>query len=158
MKTSNNLFSPIRAIISLLAVGVILAGIAACSSVTDYSGEEVSTIPEEALSGEIAPEDPVKSVVVVPPVRPQVLIPPVRPRVSGNIDLKGEGSISVSTNLAKPLFIVDGKEYTDFELSDIEPKQIESIEVLKGAAAKAIYGAQAKDGAVIVTKKDEDGE
>lgn len=158
MKTSNTLFSPIRSTISLLVVGVIFAGIAACSNVTDYSSEEVSTIPEEALSGEIAPEPPVRSEVVVTPVRPQVLAAPIKPHLSGNIDLKGEGTIHLSGDDAKPLYIVDGKEYTDFELSDIEPKQIESIEVLKGAAAKAIYGAQAKDGVVIVTKKDEDGE
>src|SRR5256885_878967 len=38
-------------------------------------------------------------------------------------------------------------------LADLNPNQIESIEVLKGAAAAAIYGAKAANGVVIITTK-----
>jgi TonB-dependent starch-binding outer membrane protein SusC len=38
-------------------------------------------------------------------------------------------------------------------LADINPNQIESIEVLKGAAASSIYGAKATNGVVIITTK-----
>src|SRR6185312_8428620 len=71
---------------------------------------------------------------------------------------------------AQPLFVVDGQPIdntttstnpNDFSegtastnrAADINPNDIESIEILKGAAASAIYGARAAQGVVLITTK-----
>lgn len=53
-----------------------------------------------------------------------------------------------------PLVILNGKEY-EGKLSDLDPKKIESISVLKDASAIALYGLKAINGAVIITTKIE---
>ncbi|HEY4288305.1 MAG TPA: M56 family metallopeptidase [Puia sp.] len=54
----------------------------------------------------------------------------------------------------KPLYVVDGVVMSDSEaLSKINPDRIESISVIKDAAARAIYGEKAKNGVIIVTMK-----
>ena len=50
-----------------------------------------------------------------------------------------------------PLFILDGKEITNFE--GINPKSIESIIALKDKSSIDIYGEKAKNGVVIITSK-----
>ena len=51
-----------------------------------------------------------------------------------------------------PLYIVDGMPY-DGSISDINPNDVESISVLKDAAASAIYGARGANGVVLITTK-----
>ncbi len=54
-----------------------------------------------------------------------------------------------------PLFILDGKEISRKEMTDINPEAIHEIEVLKGEKAVEKYGDKAKDGViVIITKKN----
>ena len=75
------------------------------------------------------------------------------------VNIRGEGSINAGN---RPLYIVDGVQVS-FEqgaalndrspLNAISPGDIESIEVLKDAAASAIYGAQASNGVVLITTK-----
>ena len=60
----------------------------------------------------------------------------------GGTNFDGSGS---------PLILVDGQ--VRGSLSDINPADIESMEVLKDAGATAIYGARANDGVVLVTTK-----
>lgn len=56
-----------------------------------------------------------------------------------------------------PLFIVDGLQVNSID--NINPGDIESIDVLKDAASSAIYGARAANGVVIITtKKGAEGE
>ncbi|VFB12933.1 TonB-dependent receptor plug [Bacteroides heparinolyticus] len=75
-----------------------------------------------------------------------------RPGSSGTLTLRGQGNLD---NTANPYIIVDGVE---MNLSDVNPNDIESISVLKDAAASAIYGARAAYGVILVTtKKGEDG-
>lgn len=64
------------------------------------------------------------------------------------IRVRGASSISSSNN---PLYVVDGLQ-TEGGL-DLNPNDIESIEILKDAAATAIYGARGANGVVIVTTK-----
>lgn len=76
------------------------------------------------------------------------------------INVRGQGSISAST---QPLFVIDGIPLTTNNLAlqfgstnplaDINPQDIESMEVLKDASAAAIYGARAANGVVIITTK-----
>lgn len=49
-----------------------------------------------------------------------------------------------------PLVIIDGVQRT---LEDFNPEDIESIEILKDAAASAIYGARASNGVILITTK-----
>lgn len=52
-----------------------------------------------------------------------------------------------------PLLVIDGVPYRNLSLRDIAPDDIESIDVLKGATASALYGARGGSGAVMVTTK-----
>lgn len=76
-----------------------------------------------------------------------------------NVRIRGVGSINAGND---PLYIVDGVQVANGGLSgqgsqnalaSINPNDIESIEVLKDAAAAAIYGAQAANGVVLITTK-----
>lgn len=52
-----------------------------------------------------------------------------------------------------PLLVIDGVPYANMTLRDIAPDDIESVDVLKGATASALYGARGGSGAVMVTTK-----
>jgi len=85
------------------------------------------------------------------------------PGGSININIRGTGSINASS---QPLYVIDGipiniGNYSQIgvggqtmnALADINPSEIESFEVLKDAAATAIYGSRAANGVVLVTTK-----
>ena len=65
------------------------------------------------------------------------------------IDIRGRNSISASNS---PLIIWDGIPYTG-GISEINPSDVESIEILKDASASAIYGSRGANGVIIVTSK-----
>lgn len=65
------------------------------------------------------------------------------------VKIRGVGSISNSNS---PLYVVDGFPISG-DLSAINPKDIESIEVLKDAASAAIYGSRGSNGVVLITTK-----
>lgn len=52
-----------------------------------------------------------------------------------------------------PIVIVDGIPYDNVGLDDIAPDDIESIDVLKGATASALYGSRGASGAIMITTK-----
>ena len=56
-----------------------------------------------------------------------------------------------TTGSASPLYVIDG--VAGGSLDDINPADIESIDVLKDAASAAIYGARAANGVILVTTK-----
>jgi TonB-dependent SusC/RagA subfamily outer membrane receptor len=80
--------------------------------------------------------------------------------IRGNTSLLGEN---------QPLFVVDGIPYNNAEnatyaglqdggaysnrFSDLDPNNIESITILKGGAAAALYGTRAANGVVVITTK-----
>lgn len=66
-----------------------------------------------------------------------------------NIRVRGNRSFTSIAN--EPLYIIDG--YQGGNINDINPNDIESLEVLKDASATAIYGAQGANGVIIVTTK-----
>lgn len=76
------------------------------------------------------------------------------------VRIRGNSSISASS---QPLYVLDGIPITTNDLSnyggemnpltDINPNDIESIEVLKDASAGAIYGSRAANGVVLITTK-----
>ena len=59
----------------------------------------------------------------------------------------------------QPLFILDGYETTIERIIDLDMNRVESVTVLKDAAAAAIYGARAANGVIVVkTKRPKEGE
>lgn len=68
---------------------------------------------------------------------------------NNSILIRGRNSISASTS---PLIIWDGIPYTG-GISEINPNDVESIEILKDASASAIYGARASNGVILITSK-----
>ncbi len=73
-----------------------------------------------------------------------------RPGQSGNIVIRGLNSISASN---APLIVLDGIIYAGGNLSDINPNDIESIDILKDASSTAIYGSLAANGVIEITTK-----
>lgn len=66
-----------------------------------------------------------------------------------SISIRGKNTLSGNES---PLVVVDGIIYRG-RLSDINPNDIQSVDVLKDPSSKAIYGAQAANGIVMVTTK-----
>ncbi len=66
-----------------------------------------------------------------------------------SILLRGRNSISASNG---PLIIWDGIPYTG-GISDINPNDVASIEVLKDASSAAIYGSRGSNGVILITSK-----
>jgi len=84
---------------------------------------------------------------------------------ASKVVLRGNKSISQSSNA---LYVIDGVPMYNFgggggtefdskgateSIADINPEDIESISVLTGAAAAALYGSEAANGAIIITTK-----
>lgn len=69
---------------------------------------------------------------------------------SNSMLIRGQNSISASN---EPLIILDGMPYSG-SLSEINPKDIASIEVLKDASSAAIYGARGSNGVILITTKE----
>ena len=73
-----------------------------------------------------------------------------RPGTVGSITIRGQRSIGASS---APLYVVDGMIIQNGGIENINPQDIESIEVLKDASATAIYGSRASNGVIIITTK-----
>lgn len=71
------------------------------------------------------------------------------PGSSANIIIRGLGSVSAEQS---PLLVVDGVPY-EGSLNSISSNDIESITVLKDAAANSMYGARGSNGVIIITTK-----
>ncbi len=86
---------------------------------------------------------------------------------SARVTIRGDASLNINGN--SPLFIVDGTPINNNFVgssgsgtqdvdygngaSEINPQDIESMNVLKGPAAAALYGSRAANGAIIITTK-----
>lgn len=78
----------------------------------------------------------------------------IRIRGANSISLSNEPLIFVDGILVsnnKGGFAVGGQDYS--RLNDINPEEIENIEILKGPAASAIYGTAAANGVVLITTR-----
>jgi TonB-linked SusC/RagA family outer membrane protein len=71
-----------------------------------------------------------------------------------------EATLSIRGNTGNPLLVIDGVPRLgtntndgEMRLSDLNPEDIESISVLKDAAAAAVYGARAANGVILVQTK-----
>lgn len=64
--------------------------------------------------------------------------------------IRGTNSINSGTS---PLFILDGLPISPSDFNTISPADIESVSVLRDAAATSIYGARAANGVMVITTK-----
>lgn len=135
------------------ALGVVREKREIAYSAQDVSGERLTKTPQtnvvSALSGNVSGVNIVSSAT---------------PGGTARIVIRGHRSISGSN---QPLFIVDGTPIDNPNfggggyggrdmgggIDDIDPYTIESITVLKGPNAAAIYGSRAANGAVVITTK-----
>jgi len=85
------------------------------------------------------------------------------PGSAGNVQIRGVGSISAGTS---PLYVIDGVVISSASENDIQvgyrstgilntlnPDDIETITVLKDAAAASLYGSRAANGVILITTK-----
>ncbi len=163
LDNQTNLLIKLGGDINLGEIIVTAAGIERDANNLGYS---VTTLSSERLSQKNEP-DPIRSLTGK--------IAGVNVAGSGgvaggatNITIRGNSSLG---NNNQPLFVVDGIPFdnssfgatgnnqtqsaqsTSSRAFDIDPNNIESMTVLKGAAASALYGSRAANGAIIITTK-----
>jgi len=119
-------------------------------NIAQVKGSELSKIPvasfDQAMQGKAA----------------GVFVEAGTGKLGQGIKVRVRGSSSVSA-ANQPLYVIDGMPITSSSQSstegqtnplvDINPNDIESIEILKDASASAIYGSRAANGVVLITTK-----
>ncbi|MDF7814195.1 TonB-dependent receptor [Hymenobacter sp. YC55] len=110
-------------------------------SVASLKGSELNRTPassvDQLLQGKVAGV--------------QVIVPSGEPGAGATVRIRGNSSINGSNS---PLLVVDGYPWGEAgNLKQINPDDIESIEVLKDASAAAIYGSRGANGVILVTTK-----
>lgn len=109
------------------------------TSVASVSADQLKDVPvstaAEALQGKLA----------------GVSVTTTEGSPDADIKIRVRGGTSL-TQSSDPLYIVDG--FPVSSISDIAPGDIASMDVLKDAAATAIYGAQGANGVIIITTKE----
>lgn len=73
----------------------------------------------------------------------------MRPGEAPTMRVRGNRSIKASN---EPFYVIDGIP-TTFGINELNPLDIESVEILKDASAAAIYGSRAANGVVLITTK-----
>ena len=110
-------------------------------AVTSVKGEEVTKLPvttiTEALQGKIPGADITRANGYA--------------GQGASIRIRGNRSIANPGSSNNVLYIVDGVQ--NVNASDIDPNDVQSIEVLKDASSTAIYGSRGANGVVIITTK-----
>lgn len=127
------------------------------SSVSSIKGSEIQELPthslESLLQGRMAGVE-VNNLSGAPGGGGSI----VAVRGYNTIRMTGE---SEDRNAGTPLYVVDGVPFQAFTsdvtgantLANLDPSMIESIEVLKDAAAASLYGSRASNGVVLITTK-----
>ncbi len=81
-----------------------------------------------------------------------IVMPSGRPGQAPSIVIRGPKSLNADGRDQGPLIIVDGV-ILDGGTQDLNPQDIESVEVVKGAAGSSIYGSRAGSGVIAITTK-----
>lgn len=68
------------------------------------------------------------------------------------IDIRGQNTLSGTSADNSPLIVLDGIIYRG-SMVDINPSNVESIEILKDGSAAAVYGSQASNGVILISTK-----
>ncbi|MDO4758269.1 MAG: TonB-dependent receptor [Rikenellaceae bacterium] len=106
-------------------------------SIATVGGEDLRKVPAtditQALQGRIAGVDMTST--------------SSKPGASMQIRIRGERSLSASND---PLIVLDGIPFMG-SISDINPSDIKSMDILKDAASTAIYGSRGANGVIMIT-------
>jgi TonB-linked SusC/RagA family outer membrane protein len=142
---------------------VVVTG-AGTVSTRERLGTTINSVDSTTIQRAVQPQNVVSALAGTAP-NVQVRTSSGEPGASAFIQIRGATSV-IGTN--QPLFVVDGQPIDNTTVSttgglggtvtqnraaDINPNDIESIEILKGAAASAIYGARASNGVILITTK-----
>lgn len=71
---------------------------------------------------------------------------------NGKMSIRGTSTFSTSIGTT-PLLVLDGQPVTGVGINELNPEDIETITVLKDAAATSLYGVRASNGVIVVTTK-----
>ena len=113
---------------------------------SDITGT-VASLPKERL--EMAPNINITQAIqgAIPGVMIQTSSSGASPMES--ILIRGRNSITASNS---PLIVVDGIPYSG-NISDLNPNDVKSIEILKDASSAAIYGSRGSNGVILISTK-----
>ncbi len=118
-------------------------------AISQVKGDEIATLATPSFESQLAGRAPGVQITSTSGILGQ----------SPRIRIRGVGSITSGTY---PLIVVDGipiltgdlgGNAANNALSDINPADIESIEILKDGSATAIYGSRAANGVMLITTK-----
>lgn len=109
------------------------------SAISSISGKELKELPVTNINAALQARIPGM----------QVTNAGHQPGAGTNVRIRGINTITQGTG---PIYVVDGVVVT-YDLREINPNDVESIDVLKDASAAAIYGSRAAEGVVIITTK-----
>ena len=70
---------------------------------------------------------------------------------SDKVDLRVRGIATLNTGGSSPLILVDGVERATY--NDIDPTEIESLNILKDASATAVFGVRGANGVILITTR-----
>jgi TonB-linked SusC/RagA family outer membrane protein len=73
-----------------------------------------------------------------------------RPGTIGTVRIRGNRSLNASNS---PLYVVDGVPLSSGGIETLNPRDIESVDILKDASSTAIYGSRGANGVVLITTK-----
>jgi TonB-linked SusC/RagA family outer membrane protein len=147
-----------------LRLGDVIVTGAGTTSTTERLGSVVNTVDSSLIRRSNNPQNVVSALAGTAP-NVEVRTQSGDPGSSASIKIRGNASLS-GTN--QPLFVVDGQpidnqtistnggdqsSVTQNRAADINPDDIETVTVLKGAAAASIYGARAANGVILITTK-----
>lgn len=108
-------------------------------SVSSLSGDVVAETPtpriDDALRGKVSGL--------------QITPTSSAPGAAATVRIRGSNSLSANN---EPLYVIDGF-IGGFNLNDINPQDVESIQVLKDASATAIYGSRGSNGVILINTK-----
>ncbi|GAB3641470.1 TonB-dependent receptor [Spirosoma arcticum] len=119
-------------------------------NIARVASRDIENIPvpsvEQAIQGKVA----------------GVQITSLNGKVGQGLQIRVRGNSSVTAS-SQPLYVVDGIPITSGDqssttaptnpIADLNPNDIESLEILKDASASAIYGSRASNGVVLITTK-----
>ena len=106
---------------------------------------------------EMAPATTVESLIRGKSAGVKVVKASGEPGYAASVQLRGATSINASGRSQAPLYIIDGiiidPSISGSPMGDISPDDVQSIEIIKGAAGASEYGARAANGVIAITTK-----
>lgn len=174
LSAGSNLTQNFSLVVNPLNLDVVVVTGAGTSTTRERLTTTINTVDSSALNRSANPQNVVSALAAQAP-NVEVRTQSGEPGSSASIKIRGASSLS-GTN--QPLFVVDGQPIDNQTIStqsisdgsgtvsgadastvapnrasDLNPADIESVQILKSAAAAAIYGARAANGVVLITTK-----